>query len=186
MVLLLLCAARLRRMTRNGHRYRVQHRPGDHLLLRWGVQEWPLEIISNNQGKCIRPYYVAFTPEEEHLIRDTVKNLLTSNPENTDFDAQWLIGSTGNDPSVQQDIKFLPFKVFEDKHKHKPYIQVDIGGGQTKIFAPEEISAMILTKMKEIAEAYLGKKVTHAVVTVSAYFNDATGKRPKMLELLLA
>ncbi|VTJ87571.1 Hypothetical predicted protein [Marmota monax] len=185
-VLLLLCAARLRRMTRKGHGYHGRHRPGDHLLLRRGVQEWPLEIISNNQGKCIRPYYVAFTPEEEYLIHDTVKNQLTSNPENTDFDAQRLIGSTGNDPSMQQDVKFLPFKVFEEKHKHKPYIQVDIGGGQTKTFAPEEISPMILTKMKETAEAYLGKKVTHAVVTVPAYFNDASGKQPKMLELLLA
>ncbi|KAF7470503.1 Hypothetical predicted protein [Marmota monax] len=66
-------------------------------------------------------------PEEEYLIRDTVKNQLTSNPEKMDFDAQRLIGSTGNDPSMQQDIKFLPFKVFEEKHKHKPYIQVDIG-----------------------------------------------------------
>ncbi|VTJ90606.1 Hypothetical predicted protein, partial [Marmota monax] len=122
---LLLCAARLRRMTRKGHGYRGRHRPGGHLLLRRGVQEWPLEIISNDQGNRIRPFYVAFTPEEECLIRDTVKNQLTSNPENMVFDAQWLIGSTGNDPSVQQDIKFLPFKVFEDKPK--PYIQVDIG-----------------------------------------------------------
>ncbi|KAF7478283.1 hypothetical protein GHT09_010706 [Marmota monax] len=161
-VLLLLCAAQLKRMTRKGHGYSGRHRPGDHLLLRRGVQEWPLEIISNDQGNRIRPSYVAFTPEEERLIRDTVKNQLTSNPENMVFDAQRLIGSTGNDPSVQQDIKFLPFKVFEEKPKQ--YIQVDIGGGQTKTFAPEEISAMILTKMKETAKAYSGKKVTHAVL----------------------
>lgn len=98
-------------------------------------------------------------------------------PENTVFDAKRLIGRTWNDPSVQQDIKFLPFKVVEKKTK--PYIQVDIGGGQTKTFAPEEISAMVLTKMKETAEAYLGKKVTHAVVTVPAYFNDAQRQATK-------
>lgn len=136
-VLLLLCAARLRRKTRKGHGYPGRHQPGDHLLVHRGIQEWPLEIISKNQGNHIRPSYVAFTPEEERLIRDTVKKQLTSNPENMVFDAQWLIGSTGNDPSVQQKIKFLPFKVFEEKPK--PYIQVDIGGGQTKTFAPEEI-----------------------------------------------
>ncbi|KAG8142072.1 putative 78 kDa glucose-regulated protein [Naja naja] len=130
-----------------------------------------VEIIANDQGNRITPSYVAFTPEGERLIGDAAKNQLTSNPENTVFDAKRLIGRTWNDPSVQQDIKYLPFKVIEKKAK--PYIQVDIGGGQTKTFAPEEISAMVLTKMKETAEAYLGKKVTHAVVTVPAYFNDA-------------
>uniref|UniRef100_A0A2K6F5N3 Uncharacterized protein n=1 Tax=Propithecus coquereli TaxID=379532 RepID=A0A2K6F5N3_PROCO len=118
-----------------------------------------VEIIAKDQGK------------REHLIADAAKNQLTSNPENTVFDAKGLVGRTWNDPSVQQDIKFLLFKVAEKKTK--PYIQVDVGGGQTKTFAPEEISAMVLTKMKETAEAYLGKKVTHAVVTVPAYFNDA-------------
>ncbi|VTJ80880.1 Hypothetical predicted protein, partial [Marmota monax] len=130
-----------------------------------------MEIISNDQGSCITPSYVAFTPEEERLFGNTVKNQLTSNPENTVF------GHTWNDPSVQQDIKFLPFKVVEKKTK--PYIQVDVGGGQTKIFAPEEISAMVLTKMKESAEAYLGKKVTHGVVTVPTYFNDAQQQATK-------
>ncbi|VTJ71531.1 Hypothetical predicted protein [Marmota monax] len=99
---LLLCAARLRRMTRKGHGYRGRHRPGDHLLLRRGVQEWPLEIISNDQGNRLRLFYVAFTPEEERLIHNTVKNQLTSNPENMVFDAQRLIGSPGNDPSVKK------------------------------------------------------------------------------------
>nr|KAF6314661.1 heat shock protein family A (Hsp70) member 5 [Myotis myotis] len=136
-----------------------------------------VEIIANDQGNRITPSYVAFTPEGERLIGDAAKNQLTSNPENTVFDAKRLIGRTWNDPSVQQDIKFLPFKVVEKKTK--PYIQVDIGGGQTKTFAPEEISAMVLTKMKETAEAYLGKKVTHAVVTVPAYFNDAQRQATK-------
>ncbi|XP_032490363.1 endoplasmic reticulum chaperone BiP isoform X2 [Phocoena sinus] len=136
-----------------------------------------VEIIANDQGNRITPSYVAFTPEGERLIGDAAKNQLTSNPENTVFDAKRLIGRTWNDPSVQQDIKFLPFKVVEKKTK--PYIQVDVGGGQTKTFAPEEISAMVLTKMKETAEAYLGKKVTHAVVTVPAYFNDAQRQATK-------
>ncbi|XP_030902406.2 endoplasmic reticulum chaperone BiP isoform X2 [Melopsittacus undulatus] len=136
-----------------------------------------VEIIANDQGNRITPSYVAFTPEGERLIGDAAKNQLTSNPENTVFDAKRLIGRTWNDPSVQQDIKYLPFKVVEKKAK--PHIQVDVGGGQTKTFAPEEISAMVLTKMKETAEAYLGKKVTHAVVTVPAYFNDAQRQATK-------
>ncbi|KAM8934222.1 endoplasmic reticulum chaperone BiP [Pelodytes ibericus] len=135
-----------------------------------------VEIIANDQGNRITPSYVAFTPEGERLIGDAAKNQLTSNPENTVFDAKRLIGRTWNDPSVQQDIKYLPFKVFEKKTK--PYIEVDIGD-QMKTFAPEEISAMVLTKMKETAEAYLGKKVTHAVVTVPAYFNDAQRQATK-------
>uniref|UniRef100_A0A7N6BKH2 Endoplasmic reticulum chaperone BIP n=2 Tax=Anabas testudineus TaxID=64144 RepID=A0A7N6BKH2_ANATE len=135
-----------------------------------------VEIIANDQGNRITPSYVAFTSEGERLIGDAAKNQLTSNPENTVFDAKRLIGRTWNDPSVQQDIKYLPFKVLEKKTK--PHIQVDIGG-QMKTFAPEEISAMVLTKMKETAEAYLGKKVTHAVVTVPAYFNDAQRQATK-------
>ncbi|XP_065821769.1 endoplasmic reticulum chaperone BiP-like [Labrus bergylta] len=130
-----------------------------------------VEIIANDQGSRITPSYVAFTSEGERLIGDAAKNQLTSNPENTVFDAKRLIGHTWGDSTVQQDIKYLPFKVTEKKSKQ--HIQVDIGGGTMKTFAPEEISAMVLTKMKETAEAYLGKKVTHAVVTVSAYFNDA-------------
>ncbi|XP_018426498.1 PREDICTED: 78 kDa glucose-regulated protein isoform X2 [Nanorana parkeri] len=135
-----------------------------------------VEIIANDQGNRITPSYVAFTPEGERLIGDAAKNQLTSNPENTVFDAKRLIGRTWNDPSVQQDIKYLPFKVVEKKTK--PYIEVDVGD-QRKTFAPEEMSAMVLTKMKETAEAYLGKKVTHAVVTVPAYFNDAQRQATK-------
>uniref|UniRef100_A0A8C6VW52 78 kDa glucose-regulated protein n=1 Tax=Nothobranchius furzeri TaxID=105023 RepID=A0A8C6VW52_NOTFU len=136
-----------------------------------------VEIIANDQGNRITPSYVAFTSDGERLIGDAAKNQLTSNPENTVFDAKRLIGRTWGDSSVQQDIKYLPFKVLEKKSK--PHIQVDIGGGQMKTFAPEEISAMVLTKMKETAEAYLGKKVTHAVVTVPAYFNDAQRQATK-------
>ncbi|XP_003455879.1 endoplasmic reticulum chaperone BiP-like [Oreochromis niloticus] len=130
-----------------------------------------VEIIPNDQGSRITPSYVAFTSEGERLIGDAAKNQLTSNPENTIFDAKRLIGRTWGDWSVQEDIKYLPFEVTEKKRK--PHIQVDIGGGQVKTFAPEEVCAMVLTKMKETAEAYLGEKVTHAVVTVPTYFNDA-------------
>ncbi|XP_056434627.1 endoplasmic reticulum chaperone BiP [Gadus chalcogrammus] len=136
-----------------------------------------VEIIANDQGNRITPSYVAFTAEGERLIGDAAKNQLTSNPENTVFDAKRLIGRAWGDSSVQQDLKFLPFKIVEKKTK--PHIQVDIGGGTMKTFAPEEISAMVLTKMKETAEAYLGKKVTHAVVTVPAYFNDAQRQATK-------
>ncbi|XP_005460646.3 endoplasmic reticulum chaperone BiP-like [Oreochromis niloticus] len=136
-----------------------------------------VEIIPNDRGNRITPSYVAFTSEGERLIGDAAKNQLTSNPENTIFDAKRLIGRTWGDWSVQQDIKYLPFKVTEKKRK--PHIQVDIGGGQVKTFAPEEVCAMVLTKMKETAEAYLGKKVTHAVITVPTYFNDAQRQATK-------
>ncbi|KAJ8408743.1 hypothetical protein AAFF_G00253780 [Aldrovandia affinis] len=136
-----------------------------------------VEIIANDQGNRITPSYVAFTAEGERLIGDAAKNQLTSNPENTVFDVKRLIGRTWADPHVQRDIKYLPFKVIEKNNK--PYVQIDNGGGQMKTFAPEEISAMVLVKMKETAEAYLGKKVTHAVVTVPAYFNNAQRQATK-------
>uniref|UniRef100_A0A667HSD6 78 kDa glucose-regulated protein n=1 Tax=Lynx canadensis TaxID=61383 RepID=A0A667HSD6_LYNCA len=144
-----------------------------------------VEIIANDQGNRITPSYVAFTPEGERLIGDAAKNQLTSNPENTVFDAKRLIGRTWNDPSVQQDIKFLPFKVVEKKTK--PYIQVDIGGGQTKTFAPEEISAMVLTKMKETAEAYLGKKdlFRSTMKPVQKVLEDSDLKKSDIDEIVL-
>ena len=135
-----------------------------------------VEIIANDQGNRITPSYVAFTPEGERLIGDAAKNQLTTNPENTIFDVKRLIGRRWNEPSVQADIKFYPFKVINNNDK--PNIQVQVGS-ETKTFAPEEISAMVLIKMKETAEAYLGKKVTHAVVTVPAYFNDAQRQATK-------
>nr|ADM83425.1 heat shock protein 70-3 [Panonychus citri] len=135
-----------------------------------------VEIIANDQGNRITPSYVAFTPEGERLIGDAAKNQLTANPENTVFDAKRLIGREWSDHTVQSDIKHFPFRVV-DKNS-KPHITVKTGQGD-KTFAPEEIWAMVLIKMKETAEAYLGKKVTHAVVTVPAYFNDAQRQATK-------
>jgi len=135
-----------------------------------------VEIIANDQGNRITPSYVAFTPEGERLIGDAAKNQLTTNPENTVFDVKRLIGRRFDEPSVQQDIKYYPFKV--TNKNNRPNIQVDVGS-EVKTFTPEEISAMVLIKMKEVAEAYLGKKVTHAVVTVPAYFNDAQRQATK-------
>lgn len=135
-----------------------------------------VEIIANDQGNRITPSYVAFTAEGERLIGDAAKNQLTTNPENTVFDAKRLIGRDWDDHTVQSDIKLFPFKVVEKSSK--PHIQVQTSSGQ-RTFTPEEISAMVLTKMKETAESYLGKKVTHAVVTVPAYFNDAQRQATK-------
>eukprot|EP00111_Clytia_hemisphaerica_P019952 TCONS_00058840-protein len=136
-----------------------------------------VEIIPNDQGNRITPSYVAFTSEGERLIGDAAKNQLTSNPENTVFDAKRLIGREWSEKSVQSDIKYFPFKVVQKGGK--PHITVDVKEGEAKTFAAEEISAMVLNKMKDIAEAYLGKKVTHAVVTVPAYFNDAQRQATK-------
>lgn len=135
-----------------------------------------VHTIVNDQGNRITPSYVAFTSEGERLIGDAAKNQLTSNPENTVFDAKRLIGRLYSDPTVQSDIKLFPFKVVEKNQK--PHIKVQTGQGE-KTFTPEEISAMVLIKMKETAEAYLGKEVTHAVVTVPAYFNDAQRQATK-------
>nr|XP_019542936.2 endoplasmic reticulum chaperone BiP-like [Aedes albopictus]XP_029727534.1 endoplasmic reticulum chaperone BiP-like [Aedes albopictus] len=135
-----------------------------------------VEIIANDQGNRITPSYVAFTSDGERLIGDAAKNQLTTNPENTIFDAKRLIGREFNDPTVQQDMKLFPFKVTEKNSK--PNVKVSTNQGE-KTFTPEEISAMVLGKMKETAEEYLGKKVTHAVVTVPAYFNDAQRQATK-------
>lgn len=135
-----------------------------------------VEIIPNDQGNRITPSYVAFTADGERLIGDAAKNQLTTNPENTVFDAKRLLGREFTDTSVQHDMKYFPFKVINKNSK--PYIEVETSQGK-KEFAPEEISAMVLGKMKETAEAYLGKKVTHAVVTVPAYFNDAQRQATK-------
>ena len=108
---------------------------------------------------------MAFTAEGERLIDDAAKNQLTTNPENTVFDAKRMIGREWTDKAVQHDIKYFPFKVIEKNTK--PHIVLETQEGE-KVFAAEEISAMVLLKMKETAEAYLGKKVTHAVVTVPA------------------
>jgi len=135
-----------------------------------------VEIIANDQGNRITPSYVAFTADNERLIGDAAKNQLTTNPENTVYDAKRLIGREYSDKNVQTDAKTFPFKVINKSNK--PQIEVTVGG-EKKSFAPEEISAMVLSKMKEVAEAYLGKKITHAVVTVPAYFNDAQRQATK-------
>jgi len=129
-----------------------------------------VEIIANDQGNRTTPSYVAFT-DSERMIGDAAKNQVAMNPQNTVFDAKRLIGRKFTDSTVQSDMKHWPFKVLADK-QNRPLIQVQYLG-QQKEFRPEEISAMILTKMKETAEAYLGQTVKKAVVTVPAYFNDA-------------
>jgi len=136
-----------------------------------------VEIIANDEGNRITPSYVAFTPETgERLIGDAAKNQLTANPENTIFDVKRLIGREFNDKTVQNDLKLWPFKV--NNKNNKPYVQVNVGN-EKKEFSPEEVSAMVLTKMKQIAESYLGKEVKDAVVTVPAYFNDAQRQATK-------
>ncbi|CAD5227564.1 unnamed protein product [Bursaphelenchus okinawaensis] len=136
-----------------------------------------VEIIANDQGNRITPSYVAFTPESgERLIGDAAKNQLTLNPENTIFDAKRLIGREFSEKSVQADLKLWPFKV--NNKNNKPHVEVAVGA-DNKEFSPEEVSAMVLGKMKEIAEQYLGKEVKHAVVTVPAYFNDAQRQATK-------
>jgi len=134
-----------------------------------------VEIIANDQGHRITPSWVAFT-DEERLIGDSAKNAFHSNPTNTVFDAKRLIGRKIEEPDLQRDMKHWPFKVADKGGK--PVVNVNYRG-EARDFTPEEISAMILGKMKETAEAYLGKKVTHAVVTVPAYFNDAQRQATK-------
>jgi heat shock protein 1/8 len=135
-----------------------------------------VEIIANDQGNRTTPSYVAFT-DSERLIGDAAKNQVSMNPENTIFDAKRLIGRKVDDASVQTDMKHWPF-VIVAKDGGKPHVQVEFKGEQ-KVFSPEEISAMILVKMKEIAESYLGSDVTDAVITVPAYFNDGQRQATK-------
>src|SRR5438128_2672055 len=134
-----------------------------------------VEIIANDQGNRTTPSYVAFT-QEERLIGDAAKNQVAMNPTNTVFDAKRLIGRNFNDTTVQNDMKHWPFKVVNKSNK--PYIEVEYKG-EAKQFSPEEISSMVLLKMKETAEAYLGKTVTEAVITVPAYFNDSQRQATK-------
>jgi heat shock protein 5 len=135
-----------------------------------------VEIVANDQGNRITPSYVAFT-DTERLIGDAAKNQATVNPNRTIYDAKRLIGRKFTDDEVQRDLKHWPFAV-KDKNG-KPAIEVSLRESETKQFQPEEISAMVLTKMKETAEAYLGKSIENAVVTVPAYFNDAQRQATK-------
>lgn len=138
-------------------------------------QHGKVEIVANDQGNRTTPSYVAFT-DAERLIGDAAKNQVAMNPLNTIFDAKRLIGRRFDDACVQSDMKHWPFKVMNTAGK--PNLQVE-HKGETKIFSPEEVSSMILTKMKETAEAYLGATVSDAVITVPAYFNDSQRQATK-------
>ena len=135
-----------------------------------------VEIISNDQGNRTTPSYVAFT-ETERLIGDSAKNQASYNPENTIFDAKRLIGRRFTENTVQQDIKHWPFKVVQGSND-KPMIRVTHKDIELEL-SPEEVSSMVLVKMKEVAETYLGEKVTKAVITVPAYFNDSQRQSTK-------
>ncbi|KAF1350035.1 hsp70-like protein C [Delphinella strobiligena] len=128
-----------------------------------------VEILVNDQGNRITPSYVAWN-DEERLVGDAAKNQYASNPLRTIFDIKRLIGRKFNDRDVQRDMKHFPFTVVNKNGQ--PNVQIEVQK-ETKTFTPEEVSSMILGKMKEVAESYLGEKVTNAVVTVPAYFNDA-------------
>ncbi|KAL4996167.1 heat shock 70 kDa protein [Aspergillus recurvatus] len=134
-----------------------------------------IDIIANDQGNRTTPSFVAFT-DTERLIGDAAKNQVAMNPHNTVFDAKRLIGRRFGDAEVQADMKHWPFKVVDKSGK--PIIEVEFKG-ETKQFTPEEISSMVLTKMRETAEAFLGGVVNNAVVTVPAYFNDSQRQATK-------
>lgn len=138
-------------------------------------QHGKVEIIANDQGNRTTPSYVAFT-DTERLIGDGAKNQVAMNPENTIFDAKRLIGRRFDDANVQSDMKHWPFEVISEGTKPKLRVEYK---GEKKTFFPEEISSMVLVKMKETAEAYLGKTVTDAVITVPAYFNDSQRQATK-------
>ncbi|WFD03739.1 Homospermidine synthase 1 [Malassezia obtusa] len=134
-----------------------------------------VEVIANDQGNRTTPSYVAFT-DTERLIGDAAKNQVAMNPHNTVFDAKRLIGRNFDDPEVQADMKHWPFTV--TARDGKPVINAEYKG-EKKVFTPEEISAMVLTKMRDIAEAYLAGSVKDAVITVPAYFNDSQRQATK-------
>jgi len=138
-------------------------------------QNGRVEIIPNEQGNRITPSVVAFT-DDERLIGDAAKNQAPMNPTRTVYDAKRMIGRKFDDPILQGDIKNWPFKVVS--RDGKPCISVEVKG-ENKVFAPEEISAMVLVKMREIAEGYLGKTIKNAIVTVPAYFQDAQRQATK-------
>ena len=133
-----------------------------------------VEIIANDQGNRTTPSWVSFG--EERLIGDAAKNASGQNITNTVYEIKRMMGRDYSDPILQRDLKLLPYKVVNVGNKPKVEITTNDG---PKLFTPEEISAMILGKMKTIAESYLGQQVTDAVVTVPAYFNDAQRQATK-------
>jgi len=138
-------------------------------------QHGKVEIIANDQGNRTTPSYVAFT-DTERLIGDPAKNQVAINPTNTIFDAKRLIGRKFEDSTVQADMKHWPFEVTNSSGLPKLKVEYK---NEEKTFTPEEISSMVLTKMKETAEAYLGHDVKDAVITVPAYFNDSQRQATK-------
>jgi molecular chaperone DnaK (HSP70) len=139
-----------------------------------------VDICPNEQGNRITPSYVAFLKDGTRLVGDAAKNQAAQNPAGTFFDVKRLIGRNYEDSTVQQDKKLFPYDIEKDKHG-KPIVQLpkELGSSGKTQFTPEEVSAMVLRKMKETAEAYLGQPVKHAVVTVPAYFNDAQRQATK-------
>jgi heat shock protein 5 len=135
-----------------------------------------VEIIPNDQGNRITPSYVAWS-NGERLIGDAAKNQATLNPVNTVFDVKRMIGREFKDKTVQADMKLWPYEVVNKNGR--PYVEVETKDGERKQFSPEEISSMVLQKMKSIAETFLGKDIDNAVVTVPAYFNDAQRQATK-------
>ncbi|CAN1157285.1 Heat shock 70 kDa protein BIP2 [Linum perenne] len=137
------------------------------------ARDGTIEIIANDQGNRTTPSFVAFDQNVDRLIGEAAKNQSTLNPTRTFFDVKRLIGKKFDDPEVQNDINYLPYPVVNKNGK--PHVKVN----DDEVFSVEEISAMVLGKMKETAEAYLGKPVARAVVTVPAYFNDAQRQATK-------
>ena len=140
-------------------------------------QNGKVDIIPNDMGERTTPSYVAFT-DTERLVGDAAKNQITRNPTNTVFDAKRLIGRKFEDREVQEDIKLWPFKVVKDPKSDRPQVQITYQKQEKKFFA-EEISAMVLQKLKQTATDFLGKEVKDAIVTVPAYFNDSQRQATK-------
>jgi len=138
-------------------------------------QHGKVEIIANDQGNRTTPSYVAFT-DTERLIGDPAKNQVAINPCNTIFDAKRLIGRKFDESTVQSDMKHWPFTVIDQGGRPKLKVEYK---NEDKTFTPEEVSSMVLTKMKETAEAYLGQTLNDAVITVPAYFNDSQRQATK-------
>jgi len=140
-------------------------------------QNGRVEIIANDQGNRTTPSWVSFSETGERLIGESAKSQAVGNQKNTFYDVKRLIGRNFSDPIVQTEMKGMPFKVLQGQ-SDRILIEGTVNG-ETKQFTPEELSAMVLTKMKQTAESYLGTTVKDAVVTVPAYFNDSQRKATK-------
>ena len=140
-------------------------------------QNGKVDIVPNDMGERTTPSYVAFT-DTERLVGDAAKNQITRNPTNTVFDAKRLIGRKYEDREVQGDMKLWPFKVVKDPKSDRPQVCIKYQKQEKKFFA-EEISAMVLQKLKQTANDFLGKEVKDAIITVPAYFNDSQRQATK-------